>query len=184
MKTCINLIFMFFAVLAVFSCRGEDGEKGEQGPPGSANVIYSDWFTATSYTSSTVFGITNLTYVKDAPQITQDILDKGVVLVYGNLSGYVSTVWPVGQVSQLPIALTYVQSGQTMTDTWSAIQTVGKMTIKFVNDKNLYTSTGLATTHKFRYIIIIPGGQPIGKSSIDYSKMSYEEVCERFNIKP
>ena len=183
MKNSIKIVILFIGLLMItLSCRSEDAEQGPQGEPGTANVIYSPWFTADNFTEATVYGIKNMYYVKSAPQITQEILDTGVVLVYGNLSGYVSTVWPAGQVSQLPISLTYVQGGQTMTDTWSAVQTVGKLTMKFINDKNYYTASGLSTVHKFRYVII-PGGVA-GKQNLDYSKMSYKELCAKFNIQP
>lgn len=160
---------------------GAQGPAGTAGATGTANVIYSDWFTASAYSLSVDFGINNIYYDKAAAGITQIILDSGVVLTYGKLNGYVSIIWPTNQVAQLPITLVYQQSG-TQIDTWSAYATVGNLRINFTNNNNLYTNTGLATTHSFRYVII-PGGVPGNRLSgplPDYS--DYEAVCAYYGI--
>lgn len=176
--------FIKFGVLLLFATSLLCGcKKGEQGPPGatgSANVKYSDWFTANAYTTTTIFGIKNFSYEKAAADITQPVIDSGIVLVYAKLIGYNVSVWPVNQVAQLPISLTYV-SGSTMTDTWSALIAPQKITIRFVNDLNYYSN--LAVTHQFRYIIV-PGGNKISgrRASDEYKNMSYSQVCNRLQI--
>ncbi len=161
--------------------QGPEGPAGAQGPQGSPNVKYSDWFTPNAYTLTTVFGIKHFTYQKTVPEITQPILDSGMVIVFGKLLGYTPSVWPTNQVSQMPIALTYVQSGSTMTDTWSALTAPQKLTIRFVNDKNEYNV--IATAHQFRYLIV-PGGSKISgrAAGADYQQMSYREICSLFRI--
>jgi len=109
------------------------------------------------------------------PQIIQDIIDNGSVLVYGKLLGYNTTVWPVSQVAQLPIQLTY-NDGGTTTDTWSALITPGNIRIRFVNDHNIYTV--IANAHQFRYIIIPKGIQAV--SAINTN--DYNTVKEVFQI--
>lgn len=87
---------------------GTNGTDGTDGQDGNANVISSDWFTPSSYTLSTGFGgIKLLDHDQAAPEITQEIIDNGVVLVYGKLNGYTSSVWPTDQIALLPIILTY-----------------------------------------------------------------------------
>lgn len=161
--------------------QGPEGPTGPQGPQGAPNVKYSAWFTPNAYTLTTLFGIKHFTYDKNVPEITQPILDSGLVIVFGKLLGYNPTIWPTSQVSQLPIALTYVQSGSTMTDTWSALTAPQKLTIRFVNDKNEYNA--IATAHQFRYIIV-PGGSKIsGRSAAgNFEQMSYSEICSLFQI--
>jgi hypothetical protein len=170
-----NLLFFTVAVCVLFfaSCK-----KGDDGPPGTANVRYSAWFTASPWKKDTIFGIYGFNYIKAAPDITQNILDSGVVLTFGKLLGYNQLVWPAGQVAQLPINLTYIQ-GQTVTDTWSGSATLGNIKIRFVNDNNIYNV--IATNHQFRYVII-PGGvaATTGRSSL--TSLSYEEICRRYNI--
>ncbi|MFT3750234.1 MAG: hypothetical protein QM768_18095 [Agriterribacter sp.] len=168
----------------------KDGKQGEQGPPGTANVRYSEWFTPAQYQSNMVFGIRNFSFDKPVTEISQAIIDSGTVLTFGKMLGYSSSIWPVDRTAQLPILLTYVQSGTSQTDTWSAFVTPGNLRINFTNSVNTYTA--IATTHQFRYIII-PGGQKVGKSSngksislkqreSNFNQLSYQEICRMFNI--
>lgn len=163
---------------------GPVGAAGPPGPTGSANVVYSAWFKPSEYTMTTIFGIKTFEHTQEVAAITQDILDTGVVLVYGKLSGYVATVWPAGQVGQLPISLTYTQSGQTQSDIWSAHTSVGNLRITFVNTVNFYNS--IATQHEFRYVII-PGGVAAGGrvAPIDVARLQslpYSEAMAELGI--
>ncbi len=140
---------------------GQDGANGVNGKDGNANVMASNWFIPSSYTLSTGFGgIKVLDHDQAAPDITQEIIDSGVVLVYGKLRGYSTSIWPTNQVSLLPITLTYGQS-PTNIDTWTAILSAGNIKIRFVNNINTYTSIG--TTHQFRYVIIPSSGSASGR---------------------
>lgn len=88
---------------------GADGTNGTDGQDGNANVTSSDWFTASGFTLTTGFGdIKLLDHDHAATEITQEIIDTGVVLVYGNLRGYTTTIWPFNQVSLLPITYSVV----------------------------------------------------------------------------
>lgn len=155
--------------------QGPAGPQGPQGPVGAPDVTYSDWFTPTPWIKDTVFGIWGFKYNKPAPAITQPILDSGVVLVYGKLLGYNPSVWPTNQVAQLPILITYKQSGNTQTDTWSALASAGNLRIRFVNNTNEYNV--IATQHQFRYVII-----PGGKKGARVAQLTYEELCNTYHI--
>lgn len=169
-------------LMVVFACSCKKGDTGPQGPKGAtgtANVIYSDWFIPASYTMTTIFGIKHFDHTRQTPAITQAIIDSGMVLTFGKLSGYNPQVWPAGQIAQLPISLTYVQ-GSTTTDTWSAFDSVGKLRINFVNNLNIYSS--ISTQHSFRYIIV-PGGVKVSNGRrIDLHSMSYNEVCDLLKV--
>lgn len=167
-----HFLVVIAALISFVSCK--KGDAGPQGEPGTANVIYSQWFTASPWTKDTVFNVWGFNYKKTIPEITQQVLDSGAVLTFGKLIGYNSLVWPATQVSPLPVNLTY-QSGQIMTDTWSAHASPGNLKIRFVNDKNYYSS--IAATHQFRYIII-PGGIPAGRGL----PLTYEDICKRYSI--
>lgn len=169
-----RIVTLSFVLAFVFCC---SCKKGDTGPAGTANVMYSDWFTATPWAQTTVFGMKNFDYTKAAPGITQNVIDSGVVLVFGKMSGYSASIWPAGQVSQLPILLSYVQSG-TQTDTWSAYTTPGNIRINFVNSTNYYSS--ISTAHSFRYVIV-PGAVKTGRR-VDFRSMNYDEVCNYLNI--
>jgi hypothetical protein len=173
-----NLFFLILIAIPVcyVSCT-KDGATGPAGAKGTSNVIYSAWFTPDVYTKTTVFGIQNFDYIKAATEITQAILDSGTVLTFGKLSGYNPVIWPTGQISQLPILLTYIQ-GSTQTDTWSAFVTEGSIRINFTNSINTYSS--ISNAHSFRYIII-PGGIPsTTKSELQLS--DYHAVCVKYGI--
>lgn len=171
-KNLLLLISTMAVLLIITSCK--KGETGPQGPTGNANVMYSPWFTPATYQKDTVFGIWGFNYNQAAASITQSILDSGTVLTFGKLLGYNSLVWPAGQVAPLPLTISYNQGGVT-NDTWSALSRPGNLRIRFVNDRNIYTS--IATAHQFRYIII-PGGTPTGR----VTQLSYEELCRKYNI--
>jgi len=165
--TCVAI-----ATALLASCK--KGDVGPQGEPGTANVIYSPWFTPTPYIKDTVFGIWGHNYNKTAPEITQQVIDSGAVFTFAKLLGYNVSIWPANLVSQMPISLTYT-SGQTMTDTWSALVSPGNLKIRMVNDHNYWTS--ISTAHQFRYIIV-PGGHATGRSA----PLSYSELCAKYNI--
>lgn len=212
MKAKLILSFALISMLfASPSCKkGDDGPigpagpTGPQGPAGSPNVIYTAWFQATSWVKDTIFNIYDFSYVKTIPEITQKIIDSGTVLTFGKLLGYNPQIWPVDQIGQLPLTLTYKTSsaGETDIDTWQAAPYVGNIRIHFTNNQNYYDN--LATNHQFR-CIIIPGGVKstagtrlhrseqgdiesnsaslqTKNGQIDFTKMSYEEVCAYFKI--
>src|SRR5882762_8829527 len=142
-KTLTTTVLQFSMVLMclalVFACKkgdpgptgatgpagsnGAAGATGPQGPAGTANVIYSQWFTASPWTKDTVFDVYGFNYTKSTADITQPVLDSGTVIAFGKLAGYNTLIWPTGQVSQMPIVLSYRFSpgGITYTDTWSAL---------------------------------------------------------------
>jgi len=191
--------------LLLLSCKkgdtGPAGPTGPTGPAGSPNVIYSAWFTPATYVKDTVFGTYGFIYDKATTDITQPVLDSGLVLVYGKLDGYNPSVWPAAQVAALPINITYMISGTPNIDTWSALATVGNLRIQLQSSLNAYGS--ISNAHKFRYILI-PGGVKSAVSSVkpgistangiqldavnvrkvlnNYRQMSYEEVCQSLGI--
>lgn len=201
MQICKLSLLLFTAAALLFSCKkgdpgpqgaagatGAQGPAGTQGPAGAkgatgtANVQYSDWFTPNVYTVATRFGIVNLDYTKPASAITQAILDKGTVLVYGKLNGYTTTLWPTNQTAQLPIHIYYQIGSATNIDTWSAEATVGNLRINLVSSMNAYTTDGaISHNHAFRYVII-PGGVKLALANRNLNSLSYEEICSTLKI--
>lgn len=168
----LGLVLITMAVILINACKGEKGDvgpsgttgatgangangttgaTGQTGATGTANVQYSDWLSVTFSGSGTVY-----TAVVTAPKITQEILDKGVVLsYYNNGSG--------------------VYSLNAASGSYTIIQglTVGKIT---------YTANQNFSSVKFRYVII-PGGVGIGNGRMQELKSkSYAEIKEMFNL--
>ncbi len=153
---------------------GATGPVGPQGPAGPAgsgagtgtaiNVIYSDWFTPAFVDwqkiteKSYLFGIIEV-------NITQDIIDKGVVLAY---SRQVAS----GPVYLLPMMLE-TSSGLT---NYNIAAALGKISITFTEllDIQGRPATGL----QYRYVII-PGGVK-SRANIDYS--NFDDVAKTFGI--
>jgi len=84
---------------------GPAGPTGPQGPVGSANVIYSAWYTTVSGDWTTTNAATlynaNFIYTRAAASLSQAILDQGVVLNYAkNITVGAATIVP--DVVQLP----------------------------------------------------------------------------------
>jgi hypothetical protein len=166
------ILFVIVGIGLLTSCK--KGDTGPQGEPGTANVIYSPWFTPNAYKKDTIFGNWGFSYNQAAPQITQQMIDSGAVFTFAKLLGYNPAIWPASQVSLMPISITF-SSGGLMTDTWSAYASPGNLKIRMINDHNYWSS--IATTHQFRYIIV-PGGQKTGRSA----PLSYSELCLKYNI--
>ena len=187
-KRLAKSIFLLLLVsLIITSCKkgdigpqgpqGAAGTAGPQGPAGTANVIYSNWFTPSSYTKDTIYGVWGFSYTTTSePKITQDILDKGTVIVYGKLNGYNTSIWPTGTVGILPISIVYQLGATWYADRWEPTVTVGSIKVRFTNDHNYYT--GISNAHSFRYVII-PGGVN-NTSSINLN--NYAEVKKAFHI--
>jgi hypothetical protein len=127
---------------------------------GDVNIFYSDWFGpnfngGTAWESFDSFGGLRVNYIdKPAEEITQDVLEKGIILVFAKLNGYISSVWPQDHVSSLPITLMYISSGETNIDNWDFRISEGTIRIAFQNNLNTYQASGISTSHRFRYVVI------------------------------
>ena len=178
MKTITRIFGMLAVISAVIfmdACKAEKGEIGPAGPAGpagptgttgaagatgstgTANVIYSTWSVINITTGSSA----PYTAEVSAPQITQDILDKGVILCFFR---NVSTL----EVFPLPYSF---PTSSTSTQEAYASYTLGK--IKLRSNITL-SSVG------FRYVII-PGGVAGGRMA-SLKGMSYEEIKVLYNL--
>jgi len=144
---------------------------------GTANVIYSGWYTPSTYAKDTIFGTVHFDANIAASRITQGILDRGSVIVYGKLDGYNPVIWPTNQVSEMPILITYMDGSAANIDTWSANVTLGNIQIDLASSMNAYGS--ISNAHQFRYIII-PGGVAT-TGAVNYK--DYKQVQQAFHIK-
>jgi hypothetical protein len=148
------------------STPGKDGAAGPAGPAGSANVFYSSWAKAGTWSKTNFNSIVRSYIDVTAPRITQDILDKGVVLVYAKVN--------VGDnnVRQLPLSIKS-QFTEEYIDFSLNVNTLR------IWSTPIEATVEPATTYEFRYVVI-PGGQAV---RMNYEKLSYEEAKTLFNIK-
>lgn len=184
MKTTIKFmtsVMIAFSLLFInTSCEGGDGTNGVDGQDGNANVVASDWFTPNPYLLSPESGGNDfLQHDIAVPEITKEILDNGVVLVYGRLESYAPSIWPTDQVTLMPITVKYGDGIINNVDIWSANLSLGNIQIQVINDNNDYSFLPIDPKFNFRYVII-PSSKMIEKSAIDYS--DYEMVKETYNL--
>jgi hypothetical protein len=142
---------------------GATGATGPQGPAGTANVLYTPWITPTNWTLYAGYGGQNIVeHVENIPAITNAIYQNGTVLCFGDLEDYVSTIWPSGQVGQLPITVVFKYNGAVTTDTWQTVYNVGSSTIQMYDTENNFTQYSFISS-RFRWVII-PGGSSVAGS--------------------
>ena len=140
---------------------GPAGPAGTNGTNGNANVVSSSITSSNWVYSSPSWGI-SFTY----PAITQDIIDKGAVLVYLKVgSAY----------NQLP--LTIYQSA-TYSSTYEVSTIVGGLTI-FATDSDL-TQPNNPGSKTFK-IVVIAASQRMANPNVNYG--NYNEVKKAFNLK-
>jgi len=172
-KTIFTLLLVSIFTISCSSDDGSDGLNGvdgKQGVAGTANVIYSAWLTAPVAAAETVDGTSGMSTSLVVPELTDDILSKGTVLVYVSFGSGTFT-------------LPYTSTAGGFVNTITAISTLKKIKLfRFRHDQA--ATVNIPTSLSWRYILI-PGGVAAATSKmakVDYSKMSYEEVCAHFNI--
>ena len=144
--------------------QGATGSKGDKGDPGTANVIYSGWFTPNTNDWQKLSDI-NYTYTINEPKITQDIVDRGVVLAYSRQNANSASYL-------LPLTLTTSSS----ISNYNIGMSIEKVIINFL--ELLEPSGKPANNLQFRYVII-PGGVQT-RANLDYT--NFEAVARAFGI--
>ena len=163
----VNILAGIALLMLVFTGCQKDGKQGPAGQ--DATVYYSEWFSPTSWQGTSG----DWYFDASAPDLTADIVEKGVVLGYVWLNGDVYS-----STSVRPLPAFAVNAN------WSfLIHSYGS--IQFTSDM---TAPPLATGNKFRFIAI-PGTIPAlksasvnTKSAQELKSMSYKEVCKLYNI--
>ncbi len=143
---------------------GATGEKGDKGDPGTANVIYSGWFTPNINDWQKLSDI-NYTYTITEGKITQDIVDRGVVLAYSRQNANSASYL-------LPLTMTTPSS----ISNYNVGMSIEKVIFNFL--ELLEPSGKPANNLQFRYVII-PGGIQT-RANLDYT--NFEAVARAFGI--
>ncbi|MEO7978658.1 hypothetical protein [Flavobacterium sp.] len=175
MKIFKTIFSILLVAISTISCSSDDGTDGidgidgQTGATGTANVIYSAWITAPAAAAETLDNTSGMSTSINAPELSEDILAKGTILVYVSFGS--------GTFS-----LPYTSTAGGFVNTITAVSSLKKIKLfRFRHDQAATVS--IPTSLSWRYILI-PGGVPATAKSakIDYSQMSYEEVCMHFNI--
>ncbi len=150
---------------------GVDGAQGSQGETGTANVIYSDWFSADFGENPILSPGASDNFNVD--EFTQEIKDNGLIIVYSRRDlgqGYSYFTLPYTR---------YFSTNQHFSSRFFAYNDRINISVTSVNGSDIISSY----LTEFRYIIV-PGGIPAsGKNlALDYKNLSYQELCNHFNI--
>lgn len=153
---------------------GSNGTNGTNGTNGNANVIASVWFPAN-------WGYQNLSSTKGmlihVPEVSQTVLkNNSNVMVYAKQFG-TSSVFPLPGAGRWANVVTYNYEFGNNAPYDGIIITLTSNDGSALSDLTYDPIRGNA----FRYIII-PTGSGRGVTPIDYTNMSYHEICTKFNI--
>ena len=165
MKTKNNIIYLLlaFSILVFTGCKENDEDEGLD-----ATVYSSEWITPSAWLGESG----DWYFSVDAPELTADIAEGGVILAYVSLVGdiYAAAVRP------LPA---YAVGAN-----WSFLIPDYEI-IEFTSDM---ISQPLTTGNYFRFIVI-PGNTEILKSASmgkmneeELRSMQYKDICKLFNI--
>lgn len=157
---------------------GEPGEDGRSGEDGDAGILYTDWFEPDYGSWEYGYRLDTLVWSLEVavPELDDDIINNGVVLVYAQLDGYRKTFWPLGRVVQLPFTIDYLDGDRYTEDHWSYHAEVGTLTLELTNSWNLYFFA--PANHRFRFLLI-PGGTQLAQEDVDeIVDLPYDEAME------
>ncbi|MBQ4820170.1 hypothetical protein [Aquimarina sp. MMG016] len=176
MKTTVKfltyLMMIFTLVITSTSCDGEDGAngidgvEGPQGPAGqdgNANVIASPWFQSSSWVNS---GSPSAYFDRSAPEVTQEIIDNGVVIAYTKLAGDSNYTRPLPATTLDRFF-------------WNFFITEPE-NIRFTAFTLDGSNISPSSNNQFRYVII-PSSELLNRSSIDLN--DYNAVKEFYKLK-
>jgi hypothetical protein len=160
--------------------QGPQGPQGPAGPSGTANVVYSDWFAASTLTwaDSTHTDLGTISRGnKAATSVTASVIDNGLVLSYYRRA--------TAGTKQLP----YITGTTAILMQYFSILKPGTITY-FVANQTSGTATGVMPNGEYRYIVIpgsVGGGRfmqgAAANINIDQLRnMSYEQVLQMFRI--
>lgn len=158
-------LFYVLLLLGFTSCTINEspGPVGPPGPPGNANVVSTEHITLNTWVYDSFYNWYAATI--DVPEITADIADFGVVMVYQRIAPGPNPVW-------IPLPDTY-----------------GNVTTNFDfyrGGVNIYTfnvdnTTPIAQTGMIVRIVVIPDSFRKGHPNANWK--SYEVTKEILNLK-
>lgn len=172
MKTKISTVYLLVAFVSLFftGC-GKDGAQGPAGRDGqNAPVYYSKWFSPTVWSGTSG----DWYFSASAPDLTQDVVENGVVMAYVWLQG---DLYNSNTVRPLP--------AYCIGANWSfLIHQYGS--IDFMCD---LSTQPFNAGDKFRFIAIPGTSLALKAASIVYKtkseiiNMPYKDACKLFDIK-
>ena len=159
---------------------GVDGVDGQDGEDGNANVIASDWFEPTE----TSFSVNNPRFkaLPLATNVSSNVMKDGVILVYYDTDTNIYLL-PNHVFAPDGTILKSVDSNINHASRTIYV-TIRRSDSDLTPREYLWDPSGPAYAKgvRFRYVII-PSSATSGKmATIDFKKISYEEVMDHFGL--
>lgn len=155
-----------FSILVFTGCKGKDGDDGLDGL--DATVYYSEWITPSAWSGES--GDWYFSVI--APDLTEDIVESGVILAYVSLDG------DIYEAAVRPLPAYAVGAN------WSFLIPDYEI-IEFTSDMILQPFT---TGNFFRFIAIPGNVETLKSASLEkisekeLKSMPYKDVCKLFDI--
>jgi hypothetical protein len=174
-------LLLLSVTLVMLGCaEGDRGPIGPKGDPGTANVIYSAWFSPPTWNAVTEYGIAWRTFTMGAPSLTQEVLDYGAVLVYMRFIGYNNAI------VQLPVVLPDVGLS------FSFRARVDSVRAEYYSPSSPTTYPIIAPSYNQVRYVLIPGGVVDGEMVAEggthaqavarLRALPYDEARRRFGL--
>lgn len=159
---------------------GADGVDGQDGEDGNANVIASDWFEPIESS----FSVNNPRYkaLPLATNVSSTIMEDGVILVYYDTDTNIYLL--PNHVFALDGTILKSVDSNINHASRTIYVTIERSDSDLTTREYLWDPSGPAYGKgvRFRYVII-PSNATTGKmATIDFKKMSYEEVMDHFGL--
>jgi hypothetical protein len=199
MKFFTYSVFIMFLGIAISSCTGPDGPAGADGADGvdgadgadgNANVIYSDWVAYEVASWSDVineFSLEYRQYPVNVSELSQDIVDKGVVLCFTKFPSVLNTVFSHPFYHHITSTTTLQQLSQTID--------LNTINMRMMNQDGS-GNPGVISSGYYRYVLV-EGTTQIGSRNANPQQAildeldaagvdinDYLEICDYYGINP
>ena len=170
---------------------GPTGPTGPQGPAGTANVIYSAWITS-PYASrdTTIDGTCHRVRHLDAPSLSPNILNQGVMITYFRISSIGPYLLPY--TSDAGGATNQIEAIYAVQKILGTRKTFGSCRFSAADPGTAPVLINLPQSLEYRYILIpgvVSGGRSATIGGTNYTAeqlkaMPYDKICQLLKIRP
>ncbi len=171
-RVSLQIVIILLSIM-YYGCTKE-GPMGPAGPPGTADVVYSEWapFSMVAWTLKDEFGKAVQQYPIYVPSLDTNIVNHGVVLMYVKFGG-------LPDPTPLPVTIYESIRGIHQQLTFRFVVDTLKV-IYFDLDDNLDPGP-IGFSNLYRYVII-PGGVKVDSNAAPINYTDYEAVREYYHI--
>jgi hypothetical protein len=159
---------------------GATGPIGATGPAGTSNSFFSDWITPATNTWNfdRDLAVSWDRWDIPAPEITQDVIDKGLVVVYGTgfekffAKNSVTTDWPPGKIATFPVSIVFaIPNVQSFNDPWLVTFQPGNIQLQVIDYAGFFNPVDVGNTVSVKYVIVPGTSHNTGSLNKNYNQL-------------